>query len=151
MKNKPKRPPKTLKERAWFTKTLQYLDGTKAAMEVYNVSTKDSARAIASQNFSKLSFDEILDSNGLTDNYTVGGIKEGTQAMKIHGSPDDFIEIPDHQTRHKFLETTLRLKGRGLNSKREAYVDNRIQYVFTVPTRIPVGTPPEASTSFSKE
>ena len=33
--------------------------------------------------------------------------------MKIHGTNDNFIEIQDKPTQHRYLETLLRLKGHG--------------------------------------
>ena len=110
---KKKRPPKTIKEKKWLIKTIEYGDGAKAAMEVYDVNGNASARAIASQNFSKLSLDDALLAEGLTEHSAAKSIKEGLEAMKIHGTSDNFIEIQDKPTQHKYLETFLRLKGHG--------------------------------------
>ena len=108
-----KRSPKTIKEKRWFKKAIEYGDGTKAALEVYDVNGKDSARAIASQNFGKLSIDEALEAEGLSDHTAAKSIKSGLEAMKIHGTNDNFIEIQDKATQHRYLETLLRLKGHG--------------------------------------
>ena len=102
---KKKRPPKTIKEKRWLIKTIEYGDGAKAAMEVYDVNGNASARAIASQNFSKLSLDDALLAEGLTEHSAAKSIKEGLEAMKIHGTSDNFIEIQDKPTQHKYLET----------------------------------------------
>ena len=37
---------------------------------------------------------------------------EGLEATKIHGTGDDFIEIPDFAVRHKYMDTGYKLKGK---------------------------------------
>ena len=133
---KPKRPPRTIKEKRWLRRTIELGDGGKAAMEVYNVNGNASARAIASQNFSRLAIDDALKAEGLTDHHAAVKIKEGMDSMKIHGTNASFIEISDMATRHKYLETYLRLgvKGYGTNSF-NVNIDNRKQYYVALPER----------------
>ena len=45
--------------------------------------------------------------------------EEALQATKLHGTDDDFVEIPDHQTRLKAVEMAYKLKGK--------YIDNHGQ------------------------
>jgi hypothetical protein len=37
--------------------------------------------------------------------------QDGLKATKLHGTTDDFVEIPDHQARHKFWRDIVALKG----------------------------------------
>ena len=37
---------------------------------------------------------------------------EGLKATKIHGTTDDYIEIPDYAVRHKYMDTGYKLKGK---------------------------------------
>ena|SRR3990167_297805 len=38
--------------------------------------------------------------------------EEGLKANKIHGTENDFIEVPDYPTRHKYLETAYKIKNK---------------------------------------
>lgn len=53
----------------------------------------------------------IMENSGITDQLLMNTLKEGLKAKKVHGTSDDFVEIEDHSTRHKYLETGLKLKG----------------------------------------
>ena len=77
----------------------------------------------ASRNLeSKWNFAEFMRQQGLTDEFLVKKIKDGFEANKVisarivgadaNESTDDFIEVPDHAIRHKYLETALKAKGR---------------------------------------
>lgn len=60
----------------------------------------------------KRTFAEILDKQGVTDPMLANVLKDGLTATKIHSSPTEpDIELADHNTRHKFLETALKVKG----------------------------------------
>ena len=104
---------KTIKQKKWLKRTIELGNGTQAAKEIYNVKTEDSARAMASQNFHKLEMDDALLAEGLTEYRAAQSLKEGLESMKIHGTNDNFIEIQDKPTQHRYLETLLRLKGHG--------------------------------------
>jgi len=95
-------------------------------MQVYDVSSRDSARAIASQNYAKLSLVPLMEEKGITDDRLLQVLDEGLAANKTVSarvitkkgelaeadeSTDDFIDVPDHDVRHKFLKTALELKG----------------------------------------
>lgn len=61
-------------------------------------------------------FKELLDQMGVTDEKLAQVLNEGLEANKtvVMGkeSQESFVDIqPDHPTRHKFLETGLRLRG----------------------------------------
>jgi len=66
-------------------------------------------------------FREFLEQNGLNDNELIKVLKEGLQATKVVGYlnnktngtqkvSDEFVEIPDYNCRHRYLETALKLK-----------------------------------------
>lgn len=135
MNNRPKRPPKTIKEKRWLKRTIELGNGAEAAREVYNCKNKHSARSIASQNFAKLAIDQALEAEGLTPFYSARMLKKGTKSKKIHGTSDDYIEVVDMPTRHKYLETMLRLQGHGPNRDMTINVDARTQYHVTLPER----------------
>ncbi len=67
-----------------------------------------------------INMDYFLEKAGLTDTFLADYIYKGLDAMKvisaniIYGDADsktnDFIEVPDWPSRHKFLETVLKLQ-----------------------------------------
>ena len=61
-------------------------------------------------------FQTLMEEMGLSDEVFVTALKEGLNATKaiVMGTKSDesFVDVaPDFQTRHKYLETGLRLKG----------------------------------------
>lgn len=66
---------------------------------------------------------ELMDAEGIGDKTLLNTLKEGLQASKtiVMGKDEDsFVDIqPDHATRHKFLETGLRLRGHGLKAEQQ--------------------------------
>lgn len=65
-------------------------------------------------------FKELMLQMGIDDSKLLTVLNDGLQANKVisarnakeaNAETDDFIEIPDHPTRHKFLETGLKLRG----------------------------------------
>lgn len=62
-----------------------------------------------------ITFIETMEKLGISDEKLAKVLEEGLEATKtiVMGSKEDsFVDIqPDHPTRHKFLETGLRLKG----------------------------------------
>lgn len=118
---KAKRPPKTIKEKKFVKEYLKTGNATEAAAKVYDVSTRDVARNIGSQNVAKLSIEDELDKAGLTDGKIANTLNEATEAQKIVSSyntnkesnagTDDFIEIPDWQARLKAIELASKIKG----------------------------------------
>lgn len=134
--NKPKRLPKTIKEKKWLAKTIEYGNATKAASEVYAVSSVESAASIASENLRKLDLTKALEAYGVSDAYLTAKAQEGLEEpKKIHGTGDNFVELPDYGVRHKYLETLLRLKGHGLHRDINVNVDARNQYYVALPER----------------
>ena len=54
-------------------------------------------------------FQQLMDKAGITTEVLSNKLYEGLNATKIAGKSD--IEHPDYATRHRYLETALRLKG----------------------------------------
>lgn len=122
MKTAVKRPPKTLKEKKFKKILAETGDHILAATEAYDVTSRDSARAVASENLRKLSgIAEILDKHDVTDDYLAEKTKEGLEANRTisaisgkeaNGGTVDFVDVPDYAVRHKYLETALKLKNK---------------------------------------
>ena len=94
-------------------------------------SAKSTASELLHQNLNvQAALWRLMNQKGLTDDRLLDTLDEGLQANKTisalvilkPGDPSvteraadakstDFIEIPDHATRHKFLETGLKLRG----------------------------------------
>jgi phage terminase small subunit len=61
--------------------------------------------------------EEILDRAGLTDEYMAGKLREATEATKIHGTNDNFVEIKDWMAILKALDLGYRVKGKMVEKK----------------------------------
>lgn len=93
-------------------------NATEAAARVYDVKDRKSAGQIGYENSEKLDISRLMDKIGLTDDRLLKVLKEGLKAtypkkMKVirpEGPTEE--EVPDHPTRHKFLDTALKLKDR---------------------------------------
>lgn len=147
MKVKQKRPPKTIKERKWAKRTLETGDGTLAAEEIYDVTSHESARAISSQNFSKLSLVPLMEAEGITDKKLIQVLDDGLGASKTVSArvitkkgglaeaderTDDFIDVPDYDVRHKYMKTAFELKGH-LNDRGNTNVQVNVNNTIEVP------------------
>ena len=67
-------------------------------------------------------FSQILEEYGITDIELAKTMKAGLEATKVVGYlnnktqgtekvSDEFVEVPDHHCRHRYLETALEVKG----------------------------------------
>lgn len=128
-----KRPPKTIKEKKFVKAYLKSGNGTQAALEAYDTTSPKIAGVIASQNLSRLSISDIMERMGITDDRLMQVLDEGLEATRsvspTTGKPSDeqsveFVDIPDYQTRHKYLETGLKLKDKFPSTK----VDSTINF-----------------------
>jgi len=54
-------------------------------------------------------FQVLMEKSGITDDYLSQKLKEGLEADRLYGK--DNVPHPDYSTRHKYLETGLKLKG----------------------------------------
>jgi hypothetical protein len=111
----------TLKQRKFLKLYLELGNATEAAMRVYDVKDRDSANAIGSENLAKLSYSDLMEEAGITDKLLQEKILEGLSATRTisavkgtsaNGGTTDFIDVPDFLSRHKYLETALKLKKR---------------------------------------
>jgi hypothetical protein len=102
----------TLKMRLWMKKYIETGNAAEAARQVYRCSEANASR-IGYENVTKMNYQEFLEIAGLTDALITKKLIEGMESVKIHSShtePDKVI--PDMATRHKYLETTAKLKKR---------------------------------------
>lgn len=112
----------TNKQRDWLKIYLENGNATKAAREVYDCKDDHSAAQIGYENLKKLDISSALEEAGITDQKLLKKLDEGLEAQRIisavnthkqaTGITTDFIEVPDHAVRHKYLETALKLKKR---------------------------------------
>lgn len=84
-----------------------------------------SANAIAHEALRKptvqAAFQRALKKAGITEDKLAQVMREGLDAQKVisavvvgadaNEKTQDFIDVPDHPTRHKFLETAIKVKG----------------------------------------
>ena len=123
----------TLKQRKLAKGIAAGLNGKDAAIAAgYSPhSAKSTASDVLNHNLHVQAYlYRLMDKKGLTDSKLLNTLKEGLEANKVisttvilkAGDPTvtertadaksvDFIDVPDHPTRHKFLETGLKLRG----------------------------------------
>ena len=116
----------TLKQSKWLKIYLETGNATEAAMQVYDCKDRNVASTIGWENLRKLDYSDFLEEAGITDKLLQEKILEGLDASKpisalilISGDKsmrtkdnEGQIEVPDFLTRHKYLETALKLKKR---------------------------------------
>ena len=128
-KEKQKEKSLTVKERRLIKGVMQGKTLIQAGVEAgYARSTMEKMPGkIIGKNRILKAFTELLEEAGLSDEKLSECLREGLEATKIISAlisaPDgehmkgdnsmkkDFIEVPDYSTRHKFLETILKLKS----------------------------------------
>jgi len=103
----------TIKQKMFLKEYFKSGNGTDAAMKSYNCKDRHSASVIATETLSKLSdpVKTLMEAKGLTMGKLVDTVNNATEANKIHGTQDDFIEIPDHPTRLKATEIASKWLG----------------------------------------
>lgn len=102
----------TLKMRLWMKEYIKTGNAAQAAKKIYKCSEANS-RQIGYENVKKMDYQEFLEIAGLTDALIAQKLVEGMNATKIYSShtePDR--EVIDYGIRHKYLETTAKLKKR---------------------------------------
>lgn len=111
----------TLKQSKWLKLYLELGNATEAAFQVYDCKDRDSAKQIGHENLTKLDYEDFLEEAGITDNLLQKKIVEGLNSTRVisavkgtsaNGGTTDFIDVPDFMSRHKYLETALKLKRR---------------------------------------
>lgn len=113
----------TLKQKAFLKRYLETGNGTKAALEVYDTEDINTAAAIASETLRKLKspIRTFMESKGISLGYLCTVLEEGLRAKRVisavntnkqaTGADTDFIEVPDHEVRHKYLTTASKWLG----------------------------------------
>lgn len=103
----------TPKQRKFYKVYAETLNATEAAMQAYNCKDRDSARALGTEVLAKLSFQELMNVMGLTDEHLMkvgqDGLNKSAKFATINGKTQ---AVPDYATRHKYWDTFLRLKGK---------------------------------------
>lgn len=133
----------TLKQRRWLDLYIKTGNATEATIQSYACKNRNSATALASENLRKLNIGEAMEKYGITDQYLLSKLKEGLDStrtisakiiMKGGGNrdatsqTDDFIDVPDFNARHKYLELALKLKGRLTNKIDLTSADKEIRF-----------------------
>lgn len=103
----------------WIKYYAKYGNATKAAQKAYGID-KASAWVVGSDNLRKLDYPLFMEMLGITDKALQSKLQEGLDANRVIGvngkdataSTDNFVEVPDYSTRHKYLTTALTLKKR---------------------------------------
>ena len=113
----------TVKQRRFIKRYIELGNGTKAAMEVYDTKDYQSAASIASENLKKLEnpIRFLMEQKGIDMSKLLDVMNSGLEARRVisavstnkdaSGATSDFIEVPDHLTRHKYLETAGKWLG----------------------------------------
>lgn len=111
----------TLKQARWLDVYIETGNATEAAMRAYELEDRAIAGQIGYENMKKLDISELMDSMGLTEHKLILKVQEGLDATRsisaiagteANGGTVDFVDVPDYAVRHKYLETSLKLKGK---------------------------------------
>ena len=110
----------TLRQRKWIKNYIEMGDATKAAMKAYNCKSKRTAESLGAQNLKNLDYSDMMELAGASDRILATKLKEGLESY-LHDRKGE--QVPDFATRHRYLETALKLKKR-LNAKLEVTGEN---------------------------
>lgn len=118
----------TLKQAKWLELYIETGNATDAAFKVYNCKDRNTASNIGSENLRKLRVDELMEEMGLTDVALINATADGLMnAKKVTSAGESFVETPDYGTRHRYLETALKLKKRLGADNTPQFVANNMQ------------------------
>lgn len=116
----------TLKQRNFLQEYFKTGNGVQSAMKIYDTEDYQTAAAIASENLKKLKprINEMMEAKGISVGKLLDVLKDGLDASKVisativageqkeaNSQTNDFIDVPDYPTRHKYLETAGRWLG----------------------------------------
>lgn len=117
----------TERQKKAFTKVLENGGNVSKAMKESGYSdamAKNPQKLTQSQAFQK-----FMEDAGVTNQKLADVLKDGLNASKtiVMGKEEDsFVDIqPDHPTRHKFLETALKIKGIGKDESGNTIIFNQ--------------------------
>lgn len=121
----------TLKQKKFLKVYFETGNATKAALAAYDTDDPHMAANIGSENVAKLGdvVRAIMNRKGLDAEKLVNTVNAATEANKIHGYGDNFVEIPDHQTRLKAVEIAERWLGMKQDSGTPPIQNNYFQLV----------------------
>lgn len=118
-------------------------NGVRSALKTYNTTDYKTASNISSENLAKPRIKQLMEAKGIGSNELLKVLEEGLTATRTisavggkkgnkeaDGTTMDFIEVPDHATRHKFLETAGRWAK--LNPDKEVEVQGEGNITVTV-------------------
>jgi phage terminase small subunit len=154
---KPKKLELTQKQRS-FVKGLAQGKTKKKAAEDAGYSPK-SAQSQASENLRKPNVREVflraMDKAGITDEKLATVMSEGLEAKRAisavvgndaTGKTMDFIDVPDHNARHRFFDSAAKIKGleapKEINAKVTGNLEDTLNQLDEGQTQ---GDPSEAS------
>ena len=119
----------TPKQSEWLLEYFKTGNATRSALKAYDTENYKSASVIASENLEKLRnpVRDFMEANGLSLGKLIEVLKDGLEANKVisaqvinqagdgmkqaNSMTKDFIDVPDHSTRHKYLETAAKWLG----------------------------------------
>jgi len=112
----------TIKQRRWVKFYLKTGNGTEAALKAYDTTDRVTAAAIGSENLRKLKdpVRNLMEAQGLSLGRLLEVLDDGLKADRVisavkggeaTGATNDFIEVPDHKTRHAYLQTAGKWLG----------------------------------------
>jgi hypothetical protein len=117
----------TLKQRRWMKEYIETGNASEAAMRAYDCKDRVVAASIGYENLRKLDYVEFMEAGGVTDKLLQDKLMEGLSATKVVSArvtgkdadsrTDDFIDVEDYPTRHKYMETALKLRQRLIERK----------------------------------
>ena len=110
----------TLRQRKWLKYYIETGDSTTAAMRAYHTKSRRNAQSLGSQNLKNLNYSDIMELAGVSDKILTDKIQEGLNSFLYNRRGD---RVPDFATRHRYVETALKLKKR-LNAKLEVTGEN---------------------------
>lgn len=90
-------------------------NGAEAAWRVYNLKTRNSAAVMANKNLNmpkvQREIERVMEERGITEDYLTGKLKDGLKAQVVSDYKGEVkqSDIPDLNTRHKYLDTALKL------------------------------------------
>lgn len=102
----------TPKQRKFYKVYAETLNATEAAMQSYDCKDRNVAKALGAENLAKLNFTELLDAVGLTDDDLALALREGRHSTRAVVFGGKIQGVPDYATRHKYVETLLKVKGK---------------------------------------
>lgn len=109
----------TVKQKRFAQEYAKDGNGTRAALEVYDTDDPNTANQIAIENLQKPTVKEEVDSlmaaldNVITPELVAEVHQAGlTATNKLIVNGEVVAEVEDHKTRHKFLDTYYKVKGK---------------------------------------